>query len=106
MDGFVDLQDAIKSESKSRLNRVEKLASFSALILLGAAVWLAWPTLAKLAAAGKVPAVAGSCQLGQAWPGLARLAKGQDRERAKTNVFHSLAWPALASLAKPGQGAR
>ena len=45
MDGFVDLQDAIKSESKSRLNRVEKLASFSALILLGAAVWLAWPTL-------------------------------------------------------------
>ena len=45
MDGFVDLQDAIKSESKSRLNRVEKLASFSAFILLGAAVWLAWPTL-------------------------------------------------------------
>ena len=45
MDGFVDLQDAIKSESKSRLNRVEKLASFSAFILLGAAVYLAWPTL-------------------------------------------------------------
>ena len=45
MDGFVDLEEAIKAESKSRLDKVEKLAGLSALVLLGAAVWLAWPTL-------------------------------------------------------------
>ena len=45
MDGFVDLEEAIKAESKSRLDRVEKLAVISAMALLGAAVWLAWPTL-------------------------------------------------------------
>ena len=45
MDGFVDLEEAIKAESKSRLDRVEKLAGISAMALLGAAVWLAWPTL-------------------------------------------------------------
>lgn len=45
MDGFVNLEEAIKAESKSRLNRVEKLAGISAMALLGAAVWLAWPTL-------------------------------------------------------------
>ena len=45
MDGFVDLEGAIKAETKSRLDKVEKLAGLSALMLLSAAVWLAWPTL-------------------------------------------------------------
>ena len=34
MDGFVDLEEAIKAESKSRLDRVEKLAGISAMALL------------------------------------------------------------------------
>ena len=45
MDGFIDLDEAIKAESKNRLNRIEKRAGFSAIAMLGAAVWLAWPTL-------------------------------------------------------------
>ena len=45
MDGFIDLEEAIKAESKSRLEKVEKLAGLSALVLLSAAIWLAWPTL-------------------------------------------------------------
>ena len=45
MDGFIDLEEAIKAESKSRLEKVEKLAGLSALFLLSAAIWLAWPTL-------------------------------------------------------------
>ena len=45
MDGFVDLQDAIDAESKSRLQRIERLAGFSAFVMLGAALWLAWPAL-------------------------------------------------------------
>jgi len=45
MDGFVDLDEAVKSEAKSRVENVERLASVSAFILLGAATWLAWPAL-------------------------------------------------------------
>tara|TARA_B100000212_G_scaffold74860_1_gene52865 strand:+ start:2523 stop:4286 length:1764 start_codon:yes stop_codon:yes gene_type:complete len=45
MDGFVDLDEAIQSEMKSRLDRIEKLAGISAITLLGTAVWLAWPTM-------------------------------------------------------------
>ena len=45
MDGFVDLEEAIKAESRNRSHRVEKLAGISAMVLLGAAFWLAWPTL-------------------------------------------------------------
>ena len=45
MDGFIDLEEAIQAESKSRLEKVEKLAGLSALVLLSAAIWLAWPTL-------------------------------------------------------------
>ena len=40
MDGFVDLDEAIKAEAKSRLDRVEKLAGISAMAMLVAAVWL------------------------------------------------------------------
>ena len=41
MDGFVDLDEAIKAEAKNRLDRIEKLAGLSAIALRGAAVWLA-----------------------------------------------------------------
>ena len=40
MDGFVDLHDAIDAESKSRLQRIERLAGFSAFVMLGAALAL------------------------------------------------------------------
>jgi hypothetical protein len=45
MDGFVDLEEAVKAEVKNHNDNIEKLASFSALILLGTATWLAWPAL-------------------------------------------------------------
>ena len=45
MDGFVDLGEAVKTEEKSRVNSIEKLAGVSAFTLLGAATWLAWPAL-------------------------------------------------------------
>ena len=37
MDGFVDIQDAVKAESKSRMEKIEKLSSFSAFLLLATA---------------------------------------------------------------------
>ena len=45
MDGFVNLEDAVKAEEKSRLDGIEKLAGASAFTLLIAATWLAWPAL-------------------------------------------------------------
>ena len=45
MDGFVDLEEAVKTEGKSRVDRIEKLAGVSAFTLLGTATWLAWPAL-------------------------------------------------------------
>ena len=45
MDGFVDLGEAVKTEEKSRVDSIEKLAGVSAFTLLGAATWLAWPAL-------------------------------------------------------------
>ncbi|MAH90384.1 MAG: hypothetical protein CMA11_01295 [Euryarchaeota archaeon] len=54
MDGFVDLQEAIKAETKNRLDRVEKLAGYSAFIMLAAATWLAWPTLQSALNGGSI----------------------------------------------------
>ena len=45
MDGFVNLEDAVKAEEKSRLDGIERLAGASAFTLLIAATWLAWPAL-------------------------------------------------------------
>ena len=45
MDGFVDLQDAVDAEIQHRLGKIEKLSTFSAFAMLGAATWLAWPAL-------------------------------------------------------------
>tara|TARA_B110001452_G_scaffold261852_1_gene261135 strand:+ start:4995 stop:6740 length:1746 start_codon:yes stop_codon:yes gene_type:complete len=45
MDGFVDVDEAVKSEAKSRVENIERLAGISAFTLLGTATWLAWPAL-------------------------------------------------------------
>ena len=52
MDGFVDLQEAVDAEIKHRLDKIEKLSSFSAFAMLGAATWLAWPALQSAMAGG------------------------------------------------------
>ena len=45
MDGFVDLEEAVKMEEKGRVDSIEKLSGISAFTLLGTATWLAWPAL-------------------------------------------------------------
>ena len=45
MDGFVDLNEAVEAEVNNRLKKIETLSTFSALTMLGAATWLAWPAL-------------------------------------------------------------
>ena len=45
MDGFIDMQEAVDAELKHRLDKIEKLSTFSAFAMLAAATWLAWPAL-------------------------------------------------------------
>ena len=45
MDGFVDLNEAVEAEVNNRLKKIETLSTFSALAMLAAATWLAWPAL-------------------------------------------------------------
>ncbi|MEL0100389.1 MAG: hypothetical protein VW862_01645, partial [Euryarchaeota archaeon] len=52
MDGFVDLQEAVDAEIEHRMDKIEKLSSFSAFAMLGAATWLAWPALQSAMAGG------------------------------------------------------
>ena len=45
MDGFIDMQEAVDAELKHRLDKIEKLSTFSAFAMLATATWLAWPAL-------------------------------------------------------------
>ena len=45
MDAWADVETAIQSAIKQRQQRLERLTSVSALILLAGAVWLMWPNL-------------------------------------------------------------
>lgn len=45
MDGFVDLEDAIKAEMELREKRLERLSGFSAILMLAVSIWLAWPSI-------------------------------------------------------------
>ncbi|MDP6869953.1 MAG: hypothetical protein QGI21_04195 [Candidatus Poseidoniaceae archaeon] len=45
MDGMNTLEEAVEAETRAILDRIERLAMISALIMLCAAAWLAWPTL-------------------------------------------------------------
>ena len=67
MDAFVDLEEAVKSEVKNRNNSIEKLASFSAILLLGTSTWLAWPALQSAMNGGPLITGLGHCIIILAW---------------------------------------
>jgi len=67
MDGFVDLEEAVKAEVKNRNNSIEKLASFSAILLLGTSTWLAWPALQSAMNGGPLITGLGHCIIILAW---------------------------------------
>ena len=43
MDGFIDFDKAVEAEASQGLKRIENLSGMSALVILSAATWLAWP---------------------------------------------------------------
>ncbi len=54
MDGMMTLEEAVESEAQSNVERIERLAMISALIILCSASWLAWPTLVSAMEGGSI----------------------------------------------------
>ena len=100
MDGFVDLEEAIKAESKSRLEKVEKLAGLSALVLLGAAVWLAWPTLKSGMAGNSLNSDLMYALIIIAWGVFVQdLGIMDKKSRSRIGIIATVAWLPLAVVA-------
>ena len=100
MDGFVDLEEAIKAESNSRLDKVEKLAGLSALALLGAAVWLAWPTLKSGMAGNSLNSDLMYALIIIAWGVFVQdLGIMDKKSRSRIGIIATVAWLPLAVVA-------
>ena len=100
MDGFVDLEEAVKAESKSRLEKVEKLAGLSALVLLGAAVWLAWPTLKSGMAGNSLNSDLMYALIIIAWGVFVQdLGIMDKKSRSRIGIIATIAWLPLAVVA-------
>lgn len=100
MDGFVELDEAIKSESESRVDKVEKLAGFSALVLLGAAFWLAWPTLKSGMAGSSLNSELIYALIIIAWGVFVQdLGLMDEKSRSRIGIIATVAWLPLAIVA-------
>ena len=100
MDGFVDLDEAIKAEASSRLEKVEKLAGISAMALLGAAVWLAWPTLQSGMSGASISSEIVYALIIIAWGIFVQdLGIMDKKSRSRIGIIATIAWLPLAIVA-------
>ena len=100
MDGFVDLDEAIKAEASNRLEKVEKLAGISAMALLGAAVWLAWPTLESGMSGASVTSDIKYALIIIAWGIFVQdLGIMDKKSRSRIGTIATIAWLPLAVVA-------
>ena len=100
MDGFVDLEEAVKAESKNRLESIEKLASFSALILLGTASWLAWPALQSAMDGGPLITGLGHSIIILAWGIFVQdLGTMNNKGRSRVGAAATIAWLPISVIA-------
>lgn len=96
----MELDEAIKSESKSRVDKVEKLAGFSALVLLGAAFWLAWPTLKSGMAGSSLNSELIYALIIIAWGVFVQdLGLMDEKSRSRIGIIATVAWLPLAIVA-------
>jgi len=101
LDAWADVDAALVAAQQSRLQRVERLTSGSALLILSGAVWLMWPSLQS--------AVKGDSGLleGLGYPlliiayGLVMqdLALNEAKARTRIGSFTCIAWPVLLIIA-------
>jgi len=100
MDGFVDLEEAIKAESRNRSHRVEKLAGISAMVLLGAAFWLAWPTLQEGLGGDSLTSDLKYAMIIIAWGIFVQdLGVMDKKSRSRIGVISTVAWLPLSIVA-------
>ena len=100
MDGFVDIQDAVKAESKSRMDKIEKLSSFSAFLLLATATWLAWPALQSSMKGGPLITGLGYPLIILAWGIFVQeIAIMDDKNRSRIGAAASIGWLPISIIA-------
>ena len=100
MDGFVDLEEAVKAESKNRLDSIERLASFTALILLGTASWLAWPALQSAMDGGPLITGLGHSIIILAWGIFVQdLGTMDNKGRSRVGAAATIAWLPISVIA-------
>ena len=100
MDGFVDLDEAIKAEANSRLDRVEKLAGISAMAMLVAAVWLAWPSLKSGMSGDSITSDLKYALIIIAWGVFVQdLGLMDKKSRSRIGIISTIAWLPLAVVA-------
>ena len=100
MDGFVDIQDAVKAESKSRMEKIEKLSSFSAFLLLATATWLAWPALQSSMNGGPLITGLGYPLIILAWGVFVQeIAVMDDKNRSRIGAAATIGWLPISIIA-------
>jgi hypothetical protein len=100
MDGFVNIQDAIKAESDSRMERIEKLSSFSAFILLATATWLAWPALQSSMKGGPLITGLGYPLIILAWGIFVQeIGVMDDKNRSRIGAVATIGWLPISIIA-------
>ena len=100
MDGFVNLQEAVQAESKSRIERVEKLSGISAFLLLGAAIWLAWPALQSSMNGGPLIIGLGYPLIVLAWGIFVQdLGVMDEKTRSKIGAMATISWLPISIIA-------
>ena len=100
MDGFVDVQDAVKAESKSRMDKIEKLSSFSAFLLLATATWLAWPALQSSMNGGPLITGLGYPLIILAWGIFVQeIAVMDDKNRSRIGAAATIGWLPISIIA-------
>ena len=100
MDGFVDLDEAIKAETANRLEKVEKLAGISAMAILASAVWLAWPALKSGMSGDSITSDLKYALIIIAWGIFVQdLGLMDKKSRSRIGIIATIAWLPLAIVA-------
>lgn len=102
MDGQLSLDEAVAAEFELRLDRIERLGGFSAMILLAAAIWLAWPTLISAMNDGSLFDGIGYSLIILAWGLIVQDLGIQDGvSRSRIGAAISIAWLPIAIISIP-----
>ena len=102
MDGQLSLDEAVAAEFELRLDRIERLGGFSAMTLLIAATWLAWPTLISAMNDGSLFDGIGYSLIILAWGLIVQDLGIQDGvSRSRIGAAISIAWLPIAIISIP-----